>query len=115
MKVECDCTNKRTVVQLLIAYEKVLQDALAVVWQKERELATTSLEFDYLHLKSQCKMMIGGMTLVMMSLPSEHAFTCFSFFVYIWAHFSFTLIGGNLTAQLRFDKDIIKLMPKSRT
>ena len=44
--------------------------------------------------------MIGRMTLVMMSLPSECAFTGFSFFVYICAHFSFTLIDGNLTAQL---------------
>jgi len=26
--------------------------------------------------------------------------TCFSMFVYIHAHFCFTLIGGNLTAQL---------------
>ena len=102
MKVECDCTNKKIVVhnQLIITYEQVLLGALAAVWQKKRELATTSLEFDYLHLKSQCKMMIGGITLVIMSLPSERAFTCFSFFVYILAHFSFKLIDGNLTAQL---------------
>ena len=33
-------------------------------------------------------------------IPSACAFTCFSFFVYIHAHFSFTLIGRNLTAQL---------------
>ena len=75
------------------------QGTLAAVWQKERELATTSLEFDYLHQKSQCKLLIGRITLVMMSLPSAHAFTCFSFFVYIHAHFGFALIGRNLTAQ----------------
>ena len=100
MKKEYDCINKKIVVQLIIAYEQVLQGALAAVWQKERELATTSLEFDYLHQKSQCKMLIGGMTLVMLLLPSACAFTCFSFFVYIHAHFSFTLIDRNLTAQL---------------
>jgi len=30
------------------------------VWEKESELATTSLEFEYLHWKSQCEMLIGG-------------------------------------------------------
>ena len=83
MKVECDCTNKKIVVQLKIAYEQVIRGALGAWRQKARELATTSLEFDYLHQKCQCKMLIGGMTLVMMSLPSERAFTCFSFFVHI--------------------------------
>ena len=50
MKVECDCTNNKIVVQLIITYEQVLWGALAAVWQKERQLAT-SLEFDYLHQK----------------------------------------------------------------
>ena len=27
---------------------------------EERELATTSLEFEYLHRKSRCEMLIGG-------------------------------------------------------
>ena len=96
MKVECDCTNNKIVDQLIITHEQVLWGALAAVWQKERQLAT-SLEFDYLHQKNQCKMLTGRMTLAMMSLPS--ALTCFSFFVYIRAHFSFALIGRNLTAQ----------------
>ena len=99
MKKEYDCINKKIVVQLKIAYEQVLQGALAAMWQKERELATTSLEFDYLHQKSQCKTLIGGMTLAMMSFRWARAFTCFSFFAYIHAHFSFLLIGRNLTAQ----------------
>ena len=30
------------------------------LWQKEGELATTSLEFEYLHRKSRCEMLIGG-------------------------------------------------------
>ena len=98
MKVECDCTNNKIVVQLIITYEQVLWGALAAVWQKERQLAT-SLEFDYLHQKNQCKMLTGRTTLAMMSLPSACALTCFSFFVYIRAHFSFALIGRNLTAQ----------------
>ena len=33
---------------------------MAVGWGKEGELATTSLEFEYLHRQSQCEMLIGG-------------------------------------------------------
>ena len=54
--------------------------------EKEGELATTSLEFEYLHRKSRCEMLIGRddirndvITLGM----------CFSMFVYICAHFHF--------------------------
>ena len=53
VKVECDCTNKKIVVQWITAYEQVLRGALGVGRQKKRELATTSLEFDYLYQKSQ--------------------------------------------------------------
>ena len=98
MEVECDYTNKKIVVQLKIAYEQVLRGVLGAGWQKERQLAT-SLEFDYLHQKNQCKMLTGRMTLAMMSLLLACALTWFSFFVYIRAHFSFALIGRNLTAQ----------------
>ena len=58
--------------------------ALAAGREKEGQLATASLEFEYLHRKSRCEMMID---------------TCFSMFVYIRAHFRFALIGGNLTVQ----------------
>ena len=34
--------------------------ALAVAREKEGELATTSLEFEYLHRKSRCEMLIVG-------------------------------------------------------
>ena len=34
--------------------------ALAAEWEKKGELATTSLEFEYLHRKSRCEMWIGG-------------------------------------------------------
>ena len=80
----------------LLACEQALQGALAVGQEKEGELATTSLAFEYLHQKSRCKMLIGRddirndvITLGM----------CFSMFVYICAHFHFALTGRNLTAQ----------------
>ena len=66
-------------------------------WEKEGELATTSLEFEWVHPKSQCGMLIGGDNI------SNDVITlgmCFSMFVYIRARFRFALIGGNLTAQL---------------
>ena len=49
-------------------------------------------------------MLIGGddISYVVNTVPLVHAFTCFSLFVYIRAHFSFALIKGNLTAQLRW-------------
>ena len=34
-----------------LACEEALRDALVVGWEKEGELATTSLEFEYLHKK----------------------------------------------------------------
>ena len=73
----------------LLACEQALRE-------KEGELATTSLEFEYLHWKSWCEMLIGGddigydvITLGM----------CFSVFVYFCAYFRFALISGNVTAQ----------------
>ena len=63
---------------------------------KEEELATTSLEFEYLHRKSRCEMLIGGDDI---SNDVITLGTCFSMFVYIRARFRFALIGGNLTAQ----------------
>ena len=64
--------------------------------EKEGELATMSLEFEYLHQKSRCEMLIGQDDI------SNDIITLgiyFSMFVYIHTHFRFTLIGGNLTAQ----------------
>ena len=43
-----------------IACEQALRDALGVGRKKEGELATTSLEFEYLHRKSRCEMLISG-------------------------------------------------------
>ena len=64
--------------------------------EKEGKLATTSLKFEYLHLKSRCEMLIGGdhISNDVITLGS-----CFSMFVYIRVRFRFALIGGNLTAQ----------------
>ena len=50
--------------------------------EKEGELATTSLEFEYLHRNSRCEMLIGGYDI------SNDVITlgaCFSTFVYIRA------------------------------
>ena len=78
-----------------IACEQALQGALATGWEKEGELATTFLEFEYLHGNSRCEMLIGeddiNNDVIILG-------TCFSMFVYIRALFRLTLIGGNLTA-----------------
>ena len=65
--------------------------------EKAEKLATTSLEFEYLHRKSRCEMLIGGddITNDVITLGA-----CFSIFVYICARFCLVLIDGNLTAQL---------------
>ena len=70
--------------------------ALAAGQENEGELATTSLGFESLHLKSRCEMLISGDDI---SNDVITLGTCFSMFVYIRAHFRFTLIGGNLTNQ----------------
>jgi len=76
--------------------EQDLQGAMTEGAEKEGELATTSLEFEYLHRKSRCEMLIGGDEI------SNDVITlgmCFSMFVYIRACFCLSLIGRNLTAQ----------------
>ena len=75
--------------------EQALRGALAVGMEKEGELVTTSLEFEYLHQKSRCQMLIGGDDV---SNDVITLGTCFSMFVYIRTRFRFALIGGNLTA-----------------
>ena len=56
--------------------------ALAAGGKKERELATASLAFEYLHRKSRCEMLIGGDDI---SNDVITPGTCFSMFVYIRA------------------------------
>ena len=80
----------------MLACEQALWGALAAGREKEGDLAPTSLEFEYLHQKRQCEMLIGGDNI------SNDVITlgmCFSTFVYIHTRFRFALIGGNPTAQ----------------
>ena len=42
-----------------VACKQALWDTRALGQEKEGELATTSLEFEYLHQKGQCEMLIG--------------------------------------------------------
>ena len=80
-----------------IACEQVLQDTLVAGREKEGELATMPLEFEYLHQKSQCEMLIGGDDISNDVLTLR---TCFEMFGYIYAHFCFGPIGRNLAVQL---------------
>ena len=47
-------------VYLDLPCEQALQSALAAGREKEGELATTSLEFEYLHRKNRSEMLIGA-------------------------------------------------------
>ena len=80
-----------------VACEQALRGTLGAEWEKEGELETTSLEFEYLHQKSQCEnMLIDGDDINNdVITPGK----CFSMFAYIRTHFHFVLIGRNLTAQ----------------
>ena len=81
----------------VVACVQALWGTRAVGQEKEGELATTSLEFEYLHQKGRYKMLIGvDDTILITSLPLV---PFFSMFVYIRTLFRFVLIGGNLTAQ----------------
>ena len=85
--------------QELPVYERLQKYSLQATSpgrEKERELATTSLEFEYLHRKSRCEMLIGGEDISHDVITLD---TCFTMFAHIRARFRFALIGGNLTAQ----------------
>ena len=86
---------------LIIAYKF----SRALWWQGKKRKESLQLHLWNLNIcikKIDPKCWLAGMTLVMLSIPLVHAFTCFSLFVYIRAHFSFALIKGNLTAQSRW-------------
>ena len=78
----------------VLTCEQTLRGALAA--GREKELSTTSLEFDYLHRKYRCETLMGGDDI---SNDVITLGTCFSMFVYIRARLRFMLIGRNLTAQ----------------
>ena len=69
-------------VDLKVACKQALRGALAAGREKEEELATTSLEFEYLHRKSLCEMLVGEYDI---SNDVIILGTCFSMFVYIRA------------------------------
>ena len=64
--------------------------------EKEGELATASQEFEYLHRKSRCEILISGDEI---SNDVITLGTWFSMFVYIRARLHFALIGWDMTAQ----------------
>ena len=76
--------------KLSVACEQALQGALAAGREKEGDLATTFLEFEWLHRKGRCEMLIGGDDI---SNDVITLGTCFSMFVYIPTRFRFALIG----------------------
>ena len=89
--------TRKTSENKAIIHLQALRGVLVAGQEKEGELATTSLEFEYLHWKSRCEMLIGGddisnYDLIILGM-------CFSMFVYIHTSFCFVLIGENLTAQ----------------
>ena len=72
----------------VLACQQALQDSLAARWEMQGELATTSLEFECLHWKSWCKMLIDGDDI---SIDVITLGKCFSMFVYICAPFCFPI------------------------
>ena len=67
-----------------IACEQALWCALAAGQEKEGELATIYLEFEYLHRKSWCEMLIRGDDIYkLISNDMIMLGTCFSMFVFI--------------------------------
>ena len=81
---------------MIVACEQALRGTLAAGREKQGELGTTSLEFEYLHQKSRCEMLIIGDDISNDVITLNwHLF----FDVYIRARFRFALIGGNLRAQ----------------
>ena len=81
-----------------MACELALRGALEAGREKEGELATMPLEFEYLHKKSRCELLIGGDDISNDVITLD---TCFHVFlnVYIRARFRLALIGENLTSQ----------------
>ena len=89
-------TLKSHKVGAVLACEQALRGALAARREKEGELATTSLEFEYLHRKRRFKMLIGGHDLSKEVITMG---TCCSMFVFILTRFRFSMIGENLTTR----------------
>ena len=85
-----------------IACEQALWCALAAGQEKEGELATMSPEFEYLHQKSWCEMLIGRddiNKLVMTSLCLAHVFQCLSTFVFLLLHADWQKSDSSVNAE----------------
>ena len=78
-----------------ITCEQALLGPLTVGWEKKGELATTSLEFEYLHRE----MLIGGDDISNEIITLNLARVFLMFDIYIPACFCFMLIDRTLTAQ----------------
>ena len=79
-----------------VACERALRGTLAAAREKEGELATASLKFEYLYRKSRWEMLIGGDDI------SNDIITLVHVFFNVCLHlrpFRFPLTGRNLTAQ----------------
>ena len=79
-----------------VACERALRGTLAVAREKKGELATASLNFEYLRRKSRWEMLIGGDDI---SNDIITLGTCFSMLVHDLRPFRFALTGRNVTAQ----------------
>ena len=79
-----------------VAWEQALRGALAAGREKEEELASTSLEFEYPHQKSRSEMLIGVGDISNDLITPRHVF----FNVCLQSRsFPLRMIGGNLTAH----------------
>ena len=63
-KTQCAYLLRERIMSFLLGFvlacEQALRGALVEGREKGAELATTSLEFEYLHRKSRCEMLFGG-------------------------------------------------------
>ena len=100
-----------------LAYEQALRGALVTWWEKEGGLATSSLEFEYLHRKSQAKCWLAEMTLVMTLLPLALFNVClhphsFPLCAYWWK--SDSLVDGEPQGNWRWNlnsRDVVASSP----
>ena len=77
---------------IIVACEQAPPGRSSARRENEGELATTSLEFENLHRKRRCEMLIGGDD---KSSDAITLGTCFSMIVYVRSRFRFALIGGH--------------------
>ena len=87
--------------QLNVSRYSLRASSLGYPGGKGRRACNYVSEFEYLHRRSRCEMLLGGDDISNdVITPITRSFTCFSMFAFICARFRFTLIGGNLIAQL---------------